>query len=127
MAECRDGFSAELGSCARANRRTGRQDFDASAFAAAAKRPTIVDADMAAFAGRAGVAVVDAAIENNAGANAGSDRGIENVAESAGRAPARFGEGGGICVIVHFARARDTSTRFSRPAESFASTADLED
>src|SRR5437660_84113 len=56
---------------------------------------------MAAFPGRARFAVVDAAVQNNAGAYAGSDRGIENVAKSAGSAPPGFGESGGVRVVVH--------------------------
>src|ERR1700739_120094 len=93
---------AELGSRSRANRRTRRQRFDASALAAAAKRAMIVDAHVSTFAGGTSIAMVDAAVEHNAGANAGSDRGIENVIESAGRAPSSFREGGGVCVIIHF-------------------------
>ena len=65
-------------------------------------RAAIVDAHVAAFARGARVAVIDAAIENNAGANARSDRGVENVAEPAGRAPARFRQRGGVGVVVHF-------------------------
>src|ERR1700688_4086067 len=95
---------AELGSRPCANRRAGRQRFDASAFAAAAKRAMIVDAHVSTFAGGTSIAVVDAAVEHNASANAGSNRGIENVTESAGRAPSCFGEGGSVCVIVHFYR-----------------------
>src|SRR5580658_11318447 len=56
---------------------------------------------MTAFARRAGVAVVNAAIEHNSGSDSGSNRGIKNVAESASSAPMRFRESGCIRVVVH--------------------------
>src|SRR6202140_5699467 len=95
-------FRPELGSCPCANRRASRQRFDASAFAAAAKRAMIVDAHVSTFAGGPRIAVENAAVEHNAGANAGSNRGIENVMESARGAPSSFREGGGVCVVIHF-------------------------
>ena len=57
---------------------------------------------MAAFARRARVAVVDATVEHDAGSDPGSNRGIENVAESTCGAPARLGQGGCVRVVVHF-------------------------
>ena len=117
---------AELGPRSRANRRTRSQNFDASAFAASAQRAAVVDAHVAALAGRAGVAVINAAVENNAGSDSGSNRGIENVAESARRAPARFGQRRGVRVIVDF-DGQSIFARFSRPAENSASREDSED
>ena len=96
-------------------------DFDAAAFAAAAVRAVEIDGYVAAFAGRAGAAVVDAAIEDQACADAGAERDVENVFVACAGAPGGFGQRGGIAVIAQldgkFVAARD----FLRRGDNFSS------
>src|SRR5580692_4926085 len=59
---------------------------------------------MSTFARCASVAVVDAAIENDAGADARSNRGIEDVVKSTSRSPTGFGQSRGVGIVVYFNR-----------------------
>lgn len=69
------------------DRRTRRQRLDAAQLAASTARAVIVDCVVTAFRGGAGAAMINAAIENNPGSNAGTDGGAENIAKAASRTP----------------------------------------
>ncbi len=55
---------------------------------------------MAPFRSRSVLAVVDFAIENNAGADPGPDGGVENAAVAARRAVASFSQAGRIAIVL---------------------------
>src|SRR5579859_8279688 len=48
--------------------------------------------------------MINSAFEDDARSNAGSNRGIEDIAEAASRAPPGFRQGGGVGVIIDFHR-----------------------
>ena len=63
---------------------------DAAALATAATGAVVVDADVPAFGSAAGAAVIDVPAKNNSRADAGAERGVENVAKSDACAPDCF-------------------------------------
>src|SRR5215471_9493282 len=91
----REAFAGALGNC-----RTGTQRFNTAALAAAAARTAIVDAEVSAFGGASGASVIDALIEDNSGADAGAERGVEHILKADACAPDGFGESGGVRVII---------------------------
>src|SRR5882762_11401259 len=90
----------------------GAQRFDAAAFSAAAARAVIVNADVAAFRGAPGAAVVDATVENNSRSDSGAEGGVEDVAKSDACAPDGFCESGGVGVVVDFCAHVEDSLHF---------------
>src|SRR5580765_2803493 len=56
---------------------------------------------MSAFSRGAGVTVINAAIQHNATSDPGADRGIKDVAKSAGGTPARFRQSSSIGIVIH--------------------------
>ncbi len=56
--------------------------------------------------GGSGAAVIQAAVEDDAGADAGAEGGVEHIAIACARSPQRFGETGCIGVVVEFHRQR---------------------
>jgi hypothetical protein len=67
-----------------------RENLDAAALAARAKRTVGVDAHVAAFGGGPRAAVINAAVEDDSRADTGADGGVKNVAKAASRAPFCF-------------------------------------
>lgn len=57
---------------------------------------------MSALACGAGASVINGAVKNDARADAGSNRGIENLLVATRRSPTGFCESSGICVIINF-------------------------
>src|ERR1700683_2718768 len=88
-------FEARRGNC-----RAGSQGFDATQFAAFTAWPAIVDSDVTALGCGSCAAVIDAAVEYNAGADAGADRCAENVAITAPGAPDGFSQSRGVAVVI---------------------------
>jgi hypothetical protein len=82
------------------DRRAGRQNFDATQLAASAARATIVDGVVTTFRGGTGAAVINVAIEYNAGANSGADGGAENVSIATPAPHKRFRQGSGVAIVV---------------------------
>src|SRR5438270_4561936 len=74
------------GLCARsgANRRTHCENLDASELAAAADWTVIIDAYVTALSGRPGLAVINAAIENDSSTDTGGYVGIQDIAITTG-------------------------------------------
>src|SRR5579864_393112 len=92
--------------CSRpcADRRARRKDLDAAALATSADRASVVDAHVTAFARRAGLSVIDGAIEDDAGSDPGTDRCVEDVTEAVSSSPKGLSQCPGIRVIVDFHR-----------------------
>src|SRR5262249_25073682 len=84
------------------NRRTRRKNFDAAALATWAQRTVGIDAHVAALRSRSGPSMINVAVENDSGSDAGSDGGVKYVVVSASRSPLGFRERGGISVVVDF-------------------------
>lgn len=91
----------------------GAQGFDAAALSAAADWAVVVDGDVTTFGGAACAAVIDLAIENDAGSDAGAQRGVENVAIADACAPDGFGQGGGVAVVIHARGEAENAMDFS--------------
>ena len=61
------------------DRGAGGERLDAAELAAAAARSAVIDGHVSALGGAAGAAVIDLAVEDNAGADSGAERCVENV------------------------------------------------
>src|SRR6185312_9515416 len=86
------------------DRRTTRQNFNASRLAASANGPAVVNADVAALARRPGASMIDAPDEDDSGADTGSDSHINNIVVPAPGAPPDFRQRRRICIVVHLYR-----------------------
>src|SRR5580700_10896609 len=78
----------------------GSQGFDAAQFAASAARAAIVDGVVTALGCGSRATVIDAVVENNAGADSGADGGVENVSITAPSTPYGFRQSRCVAVIV---------------------------
>jgi hypothetical protein len=96
------GVISNLGASPPGDCRPGSQSFNTAWLATTAARPAIIDAHMPAFACRAGATVIDLPVEDDAGANARANNSKEHISMTASRAPKRFGQGGGIGIVIHF-------------------------
>src|SRR5207248_8759282 len=86
------------------NRWSGCQGFDTAGLSASAARAAVVDGHVAAFCGGASASMIDASIKNNTGPDARAERGVEDIAVAATRAPQCFGKRGGIGIVIDLYR-----------------------
>jgi len=80
--------------------RTGGQRLDATALPASAPVSVKVDGHVPALGGASRAAVVDLLVEHDARADARAERGVKNVGVPNPRAPKRFGQAGGVGIVV---------------------------
>ena len=88
--------------CASGNGSARAQGFEAAAIAAVALGSVAQDGHMSEFAGISVAAAVDFAVDDDARANAGADRVVDDVATVLARAKSKFSQCAHVGIVVDY-------------------------